>query len=309
MLTADEWAQLERHGGLMDLSRSVKLRLSGPDALRYLNGQVTNDVRRLGRESESLEACLCNHKGKLEAFVHIIRDASGAFYITADEALREFLPLRLEKYLIADDAALEDVSENHSLVHGWGEAASRLREGCASAAGAGPGIFAANRLRSPGIDVWLPAKAEAGMDFVSAEALETLRIDRGIPAWVPELSGDILPPEARLDSSAIDYYKGCYTGQEVISRIRSVGKVNRILVPLAATGGQTLHAGWELFARTADGSLTSAGRITSAARHPVLQTGIALGFVKRAALEGELLAGPGDASPSVALTVRKTLDD
>src|SRR5687767_12148562 len=240
MITADEWAQLERQGGLIDLSRSVKMRLSGPDALRYLNGQVTNDVRRLGQGVESLPACLCNHKGKLEAFVMISRDATGAFYITADEALRDFLPLRMEKYLISDNAALEDVTEKFSLVHGWGEAAAHLNS---PLPGEIPGSFSSTRLRTPGVDVWLPASEASGFDFVSDEALETLRIDRGIPAWVPELSQNILPPEARLDSSAIDYYKGCYTGQEVISRIRSVGKVNRLLVSLAATRARKLEAG------------------------------------------------------------------
>ena len=305
MITAEEWAQLERHGGIIDLSRSVKLRLSGPDALRYLNGQVTNDVRRLGKDVESMPACLCNHKGKLEAFVIISRDTAGAFYITADEALREFLPLRLEKYLIADDAKLEDLSDAFDLVHAWGEAAAS-RSSCQTGS---PGAFAANRLRSRGIDIWFPASEAPDMHFVSTKTLETLRIDRGIPAWVPELSQGILPPEARLDADAIDYYKGCYTGQEVISRIRSVGKVNRLLVSLAAKDGRKLEAGWELCSTNESGASVSVGSITSAAWHPALQTGIALGFVKRSAADGELLAGPPDAGPSATVEIRKTLDD
>ena len=306
MITANEWAHLERHGGIVDLSRLVKLRLSGPDALRYLNGQVTNDVRRLGQGVDSMPACLCNHKGKLEAFVMINRDAVGTFYISADEALRDFLPLRMEKYLIADDAVLEDVTEAFSLVHAWGEAAAQLVR---PHQGESPGSLSANRLRAPGVDVWLPVGGNRAFDFVREEALETLRIDRGIPAWVPELSGGILPPEARLDSSAIDYYKGCYTGQEVISRIRSVGKVNRLLVSLAAGGGEKLQAGWELFATGEEGVPASAGNITSAAWHPVLQTGIALGFVKRGAADGQLRAGPPGAAPAITVEIRKTLDD
>src|SRR5436190_16793445 len=103
MVTTDEWARLESSGGLMDLSGCVKLKVTGPDALRYLNGQVSNDVRRL-QPGASLAACVCTHKGKLEALVQISRGAEDEYYVTADGALRDFLPLRLEKYLIADDA-------------------------------------------------------------------------------------------------------------------------------------------------------------------------------------------------------------
>jgi folate-binding Fe-S cluster repair protein YgfZ len=201
-MTRDEWNELERRGGIIDLSRSVKLRLGGPDARRYLNGQVSNDVRQLGQDGDSLAACVCTHKGKLEAFVHISCDATGAFYLSADGALRESLPRRLEKYLISDDALLEEISDEWSLVHGWGEAAAGLREKYSNADNRGALVFSANRLRAPGVDLWLPAGAAAtdGMTFVSNDNLETVRIDRAIPAWGRELTEDILPPEARLDS-------------------------------------------------------------------------------------------------------------
>lgn len=314
MLTSEEWGQFEASGGAMDLSRAVKLRLSGPDALRYLNGQVTNDVRRLAA-GESMPACLCNHKGRLEALIVVSRDASGAFYISADEALREFLPLRMEKYLIADDASLEDVTAQFSLIHCFGPScvnpvspplhadSETLR-------------FSATRMGTPGVDLWVRASAReapvaaAGCDGItSPEAIETLRIDRGIPSWEPELSQGILPPEARLDESAIDYHKGCYTGQEVISRIRSVGQVNKKLQRLIVVGGGTVEPGWQLATEEDDGTTVPAGSITSAAWHPALNAGIALGYVKRGARTRRLLAGPAGGAPVTEVEIRKTLDD
>jgi folate-binding protein YgfZ len=295
-MDAAAWHHLQITGGLLDLSSSVKLRLTGPDALRYLNGQVSNDVRRIA-DGSSLPACLCTHKGKLEALVMIARTGD-AFFITADAALRDFLPLRLEKYLIADDAVIEDVTEEFDLVHAFGP----------HAVPAGT-VSAIQRVGVPGTDVWLPHGQAEGMTFSPPEALELLRIDRGLPAWESELAGGILPPEARLEESAIDYHKGCYTGQEVISRLRSVGQVNRRLERLVAEDGERLEPGWLLYSTAEDGALTPAGNITSAAWHPVLEKSVALGFVKRSAAGARLVAARDPEALRVPVKIRKTLDD
>jgi hypothetical protein len=67
-------------------------------------------------------------------------------------------------------------------------------------------------------------KATGDLEF------EQLRISNRIPLWGNELDGNTLPPEASLESRAVSYTKGCYTGQEVISRMKSAGKTNRHLV-------------------------------------------------------------------------------
>ncbi len=294
-VTAEDWHRLEANGGMIDLSRCVKLQLTGPDALRYLNGQVSNDVRRIA-DGATMPACICTHKGKLEAFVQIARSGD-RFLITADELLRDFLPLRLEKYLIADDAVLSDVTEDYDLVHVFGPHVAPA--GLASAA---------QRIGVPGSDVWMPRGAAQSLAFTAPALIETLRIDRGIPAWDSELAGGILPPEARLDESAIDYHKGCYTGQEVISRLRSVGQVNRKLERFTVPSG-TVEPGWPIVSRQEDGTFTNAGGITSASWHPVRQEGIALGFVKRSSAAVPLLAMPPGGEPAAAVEIRKTLDD
>src|SRR5258708_30976170 len=87
--------------GFFDLSARVKLRVSGSDRLRFLNGQLTNDVRK-ATETNAVEACVLNAKGKMEAhlFVHAKEDS---FLLDAHPALQSTLHTRLERYIIADD--------------------------------------------------------------------------------------------------------------------------------------------------------------------------------------------------------------
>jgi tRNA-modifying protein YgfZ len=272
MQEADAFTRLCTDGGLLDLTADVKLRLSGPDAERYLNGQVSQDVRRIPAGG-TLPACVCTHKGKLEALVYIAR-AADAFFVSASAALRDFLPLRMEKYLIADDAVIEDVTDDFALIHAL--APMPAPDGM---------IFAAARLGTAGTDVWLPRPEAAQLSFSPAEAVETLRIARGIPSWEHELAAGILPPEARLEAACIDYHKGCYTGQEVISRMKTAAKVNRLLHQLTAES--RMEPGWEV-----SGPEGAAGIITSAAWHPVEQRGMALAYLKRSTESCPLTAGP-----------------
>ena len=103
------------HGGVVDLSDRTQLILTGPDRVRYLNGQVTNDVRKL-RPGQSQRACVTTAKGKLCADVFITAQEE-ALIVDADPSLREALPARLERYIVADDVAIEDATGTHALLH------------------------------------------------------------------------------------------------------------------------------------------------------------------------------------------------
>ncbi|MEJ6578462.1 MAG: NAD(P)-binding domain-containing protein [Akkermansiaceae bacterium] len=208
----------------LDLEHEVetscsRIRVSGPDSVRYLNGQLSNDVN-LATEDEAIDACLLDPKGKLQAFVQIHREGDD-FIIEGPYDQAAIILARLDKYLIADDVELTDESEDDS--------AYTLRMN------------------------------------------ETARILEGIPKWPNELFPGLLPPEAGLESTAISYTKGCYTGQEVISRMKRAGKTNRQLVkltldkPLIPTRSKLLVDGKE------------AGWITSVAAH-VSQGEVALGY-------------------------------
>jgi tRNA-modifying protein YgfZ len=107
---------------------------------------------------------------------------------------------------------------------------------------------------------------------------ETLRIERGRPAYGVELDLDVLPPEAGLQERMIDHHKGCYTGQEVIVRVRDRGRVNRHLRGLLLGDLPTPATGTLLFI---EGRERAAGEVRSTAQSPRLGQGIALGFVRR----------------------------
>src|SRR5438874_7594245 len=93
-----------RQSGLLDFSERTKLRITGSDRLRFLNGQITNDVRK-ATESTAIEACVLNAKGKLNA--HLFLSAGpDCFWIDANPELREALRARLERYVIADDVQI-----------------------------------------------------------------------------------------------------------------------------------------------------------------------------------------------------------
>ena len=260
--------------GWIDLSERAKFRLTGPDRVRYLNGQVTNNVARLG-PGDALSALVCTAKGRLEAEVVVRADAE-CLWLDAPGSLRHSLLARLEKFLIADDCVWEDVTEQFSLWHGIGAPADSAASATGRIARFGP----------PGIDVWLPADSAAPDGPRLGEFdVEALRLKWGVPKWGAELTADTLPQEARLEESAVDFHKGCYVGQEVVSRLRSVGRVTRLLCRLETVDDSPLAAGDRLFAASAeDGPPVEVGEVTSAQRDPHLQRTLALGYVKRPAL-------------------------
>jgi folate-binding protein YgfZ len=253
-------------------------RLTGPDALRYLNGQVTADISPLA-EGQGCYAAVCTAKGRMEGDLFIARRGAD-FYLDAVPILHESLGLRLEKYLVADDAALEDLSDLWHLNHVFGTAQPPLPDDGF--------IVPRTRFGLPGHDIWSPNPPPTG-ESAEPEVVETIRLEQGIPAWDAELTPTTLPPEAgpRL-LAAISYTKGCYVGQETIARLKSVGHVNRTLVFLRSESSAFPGAA----AKLAQGE-KEAGVITSAGYSPRLERGIALGYIQRAlAKEGnELKAG------------------
>ena len=161
------------------------LEFSGPDAVRFLNGQITQDVRKVMGTGLVLPSCVTDAKGRLQFRVWIAEGCGGVLVICR-EGMTEDLETRLTRYLIADEVEVRDVSD-------------KFRIG----------------------------------DFAIPEMDEAERIEKGIPKWGAELKEGMLPPEAGLDTTDISYHKGCYIGQEVISRIKSAGKMNRRLTKFA----------------------------------------------------------------------------
>ena len=272
-----------------DLSSRLKLRVTGADRVRFLNGQITNDIRKAS-ETSAIEACVLNAKGKMEAHLFVHRSGD-SLLIDADPELGPILPARLERYVIADDVQIEDVTAQFSLFHALG--------GMAPQVAAPNRIISANRF-GPGVDIWCGASQ---CDEIVRELIrqfkycddgcaEQLRIERGIPRWGRELTPEIIPVEANLEQRCIDYEKGCYIGQETISRMKMSGQRNKQLCGLVPVTGAGLVPEMRLVAGPEQ---KDAGWITSAARSRDQE--IALGYVKRGfnsiGTELEALSGEG----------------
>lgn len=262
-----------RRGALFDLSNRTKLRFTGLDRIRFVNGQITNDIRK-ATESSALAACVLNAKGKLNAHVFVSL-GDDSILMDADVRLRDSLAARLERYIIADDVQLEDVTAQFSILHIVGEIEKAPAK-----------TISANRFGMPGVDLWVDASQHAEfmstlseIPFCDDACAEVFRIEQGIPIWGRELTEETIPIEANLEESCIDYQKGCYIGQEVISRMKMSGQRNKGLYGLVVDGKTTLADGAKLFASGIDGK--EAGWITSAAFSDRLGKSVALGYVKR----------------------------
>jgi folate-binding protein YgfZ len=260
----------------LDLSARAKFRITGTDRFRFLNGQITNDLRKAS-EGVAIEAGILNAKGRMEA--HIFLAALGdSFLMDIEPDLREKLRARLERYVIADDVEIEDVSDQFSMFHVLSEESPSVEDGR---------IVSVRRLAKPGWDIWIDAQRHDAVwqqlssqfAFVDSEAAEVMRIEQGIPRCGSELTEDIIPIEANLEQRTIDYQKGCYIGQEVISRMKMSGQTNKRLCGLISLDDVPLQRGMKLAPSSTP--VREVGWITSATRSERLGKQIALGYVKR----------------------------
>ena len=262
---------------VFDLSDRVKLRFTGADRLRFLNGQVSNDIR-LAAETTSVHACVLTSKGRVDADVFISSETN-SLHVDADAALHETLQQRFERYLIADDVLIEDVTNGFAIFHLIGNAPPMLPNESK--------WIVAERFGAPGWDLWVKAarhdeilqQLATRLPFCDHECAERFRIERGIPRWGFELTSEIIPIEANLEASCIDYEKGCYIGQEVISRMKMSGQTNKRLCGLVSKTGAPLANGMRLTPVSEENK--DVGWISSAVRSETLGKFIALGFVKR----------------------------
>jgi len=260
----------------LDFSARAKFRLTGMDRFRFLNGQITNDLRK-ATETVAIEACVLNAKGKMNG--HLFVSAQGeSFSLDAEPDLRETLRTRLDRYIIADDVQIEEVTDQFSMFHVLSEESPTVEHGC---------IVSVRRLAEPGWDIWSDAarhdavrqQLTSAFRFFDSATAEVMRIEQGMPRWGRELTEEIIPIEANLEQRTIDYDKGCYIGQEVISRMKMSGQTNKRLCGLISLNDASLQAGMKLAASSATGR--EVGWTTSAARSERIGKEIALGYVKR----------------------------
>lgn len=300
-----EHQALRQTAGVLDLGFRGRLCLTGNDRQRFLNGQVTNNIKDL-QPGQGCYAAILNHKGKMQGDLYI--------HALAHELLLDFEPgqaeavtQRLDKFIIADDVQIVNVTPHYGLLSVQGPQAGAVVDGLQLGVPAPSTalqsavvnhavwgeICLANvaRLGASGFDLFIPvaalpdvwsallaAAARAGGRAAGWQAMETARIEAAIPRFGVDMNEANLAPEAGIESRAISYTKGCYTGQEVIARIRTYGQVARKLRLLwLEDGGEALPAPGDKVYR--DGK--EVGYVTSAVASPALHRRIALAYIRR----------------------------
>lgn len=260
---AERLRTLRAVGGYFPLEGKSRIQLAGADRVRFLNGQISIDVPGL-IEHAARPALLLTPKGKLCAPLWVWKD-SETLVLEMEESLRETVLARLERYLISDDVELAEAPCETPMFHVFG------------ATSAGSGALRISRTGAGGVDTAAPP-----FDLLEASEpeLEALRIERGLPKWGKELDDRTLPQEARLEALAVDFDKGCYVGQEVVSRLRSVGHVNRRLFAFVGSLKDVPESPLPLQLPGTPGE--PAGVLTSWVQDLELAQTLALGYLNRA---------------------------
>jgi glycine cleavage system T protein len=313
---AAEHRAARQAAGLFDFSFRSKFIMKGQDRARFLQRIVSNDVKNLAA-GQGTYATLLTPQGHIVADFRIYC-AEDAFLFDTDANLRDKALGGLKRYIIADRVTIELMEMFALSVEGPRsreiiEAVTqkdlpslpRFGHFSTEAGGFPVRIVHASSTGEEGYEIWAEAKGMTGlwaavMDHGRAggllpcgtAALESLRIEAGIPRYGPDFGEDTLPLEAGL-LNALSFNKGCYIGQEIVERARSRGHVNWKLVGLNVETAQPPAAGDKVLSEGKE-----VGEITSACVSPTLGRTIALAFVRREVSEAgtRLSLGSGAAA-------------
>jgi folate-binding protein YgfZ len=285
MIVTSEYELLPEAAGFVDRSERAKFVVRGGEAVDFLQGQVSNDVEALA-PGTGCYATILNHKGKLRTDLRIVR-GEDFLWIDTEAIGHAVVRHMLDTYALGRDVQWEDVTEDHAILSLIGPAADDLADHAPPAAehsftDSGAGLWVRTDL---GLDVLCGVRrahelrAELGVEPVSEDAAECLRIESGRPRLGFDMDSETIPQEAGINERAVDFEKGCYVGQETVARLHWKGKPNRHLRGLRLS---------EPVERRTDILLGEkvVGRVSSTCVSPRLGP-IALALVRREAAPGD----------------------
>ncbi len=269
MVATDHAIALRRGLGAVAVARDV-VRVAGPDAVSFLQGQLSQDVVATA-VGDSAFSLLLAPQGKVDAFVRLTRTGDDEVVLDTDAGWGQAVTDRLGRFKLRVRCEIAPLD--------WRVVAVR---GDASAAVAAPGPGAWRVLPEtpgvPGFDLLGPdVEAPEGALVVDADAYEALRIEAGVPRMGAELDESTIPESAGVVERSVSFTKGCYTGQELVARIDSRGgNVPRRLRGVVVAANVLPPVGAEVVAGAkVVGALTSVGESLER-RAPV-----ALAYVQR----------------------------
>jgi tRNA-modifying protein YgfZ len=249
------YADVRDYAGWLDLSDWGLVRVIGSDRQRFLQAQTTNDLRPL-QEGMGLYTAFCTPTGHLLTDAYLL-EAEGSYLLLLPPATFGAMLERLSQLIILDEVELIPLQEGLGVLSVQGSCADEVLEEIGLEPPPAGELRHHARIwqktevrlvRCPrtlwgGYDLILPFEAHEEMKTalvatgvlpIPPELHEVMRYEAGIPLYGVDMDERTLAPEmgAAFITKHISYTKGCYTGQEVLMRIRARGHTNRTWVPL-----------------------------------------------------------------------------
>jgi folate-binding protein YgfZ len=292
----DYSAVREGRAGLIDLAPRGRILVSGSEAVMFLNGLITNDMKTLAANSW-MRAAFPNVQGRLLAVVRILNRADG-FLIDTEAETHDKVVQLLGRFTLAGDFRVTDLTDQTACYSVQGtESAAIVRQVFGETATSKPGQVAIAKIdhsdvtiicdthtAEDGFDLFVERNdadqlqstlMSAGAELVSDATAEVLRIEAGIPRYGIDMDETTIVTETNLDD-AVSFTKGCYLGQEIIVRIKHRGHVAKKITGLTFPDRIEIENG----AKIVSDDDKEIGRVTSSTFSPTLNQTIALGYVK-----------------------------
>jgi tRNA-modifying protein YgfZ len=238
-----QYRALREKAGFVDRSERGKLLVKGPDALEYLQGQLTNDLEALA-PSDGCYAALLDRKGHMQGDVRALRLHEDDIWLDTEAEAAGPVLRHLRMYSVGREVEIENAFDAWAIVSLIGPAAAEVagtpvptpehaqryieREGVeilAVATDVGLDLI----VRSDQADALRRLLSSSGADEVSEAAAEIVRVESGRPRFGKEMTERTIPQEAGINERAVSFEKGCYIGQETVARLHYRGKPNRQL--------------------------------------------------------------------------------
>ncbi len=273
---------LREHAAWLDLSARGKIRVTGEDRARLLHAMTTNDVEHL-KPGQGCYAFFLNAQGRILGDVNVLC-FEDHFLLDTEPETRQKLFEHLDRYIIADDVTIEDQTDAIATIAVEGpdagavlvKAGAPVPELAFSSLKWGSRTVA--RIDSTGSDGFFllapaPEKealiAALAIPAATPEEARVVRIEHGRPRYGEEITDRNLVQETG-QLHAVHFNKGCYLGQEIVERVRSIAKIHRVLRRIEIDTADP----------PAPGTKTDQAEIMSAAFSPSTGKTVALAYVK-----------------------------
>lgn len=310
-----EFAAITSSVGVYDLGWRAKIRVTGEDRERWMNGMVTNNVRDL-KPNQGNYSFVLSPQGRIQGDMYIYQRGD-ALLIDTEVSQREALLKLLDHFIIMDDVELTDITAELTSIGVQGPRATEILKtigiepSCADplivcdVAWQGATIQVTRMVSDDFLtyELWLSAEVaprlwdalvSAGAKAVGYEALEKFRVFAGVPKYGQDIRDRDLPQETD-QTHALHFAKGCYIGQEIVERIRSRGAVHRGFT------GFVLERAVDRGAKVVSGE-KEVGELTSVACVPVngSEKVLGLGYIRREAGKPGARVKVGETDATVA---------